>query len=345
MLPRFPGDSPRDLSRPLESIRILVDNRLAGQRLDVALATTLTWRSRSSLRRLLDAGLVQLDGQQAPASRRVRLGDTIVVEIPPAPTPAPRADQPTAVAIVYEDAWMVAVDKPPGMAVHPSGRHLDGTLLHELHRRYRRPDDPEHDVVPRRLTGHENASGDLESMRIRINGTGRRAGTPTVHPQAVLGPADVAAQVGVGTPDEVLHDGRHDRLELLRIAGHSGRRGSGPAPDLAGRDIPGEAVQCRLESPPEFVQLGGFGRSVLRGFTPGPGDRVFVGATVRCDQHLPEAGGEQRPEMMHPFVTDVRNRLRRLVVPNLGHGPPHGFHGRHGVTASSAESSVASVHW
>ena len=35
MLPRFPGDSPRDLSRPLESIRILVDNRLAGQRLDV----------------------------------------------------------------------------------------------------------------------------------------------------------------------------------------------------------------------------------------------------------------------------------------------------------------------
>jgi 23S rRNA pseudouridine1911/1915/1917 synthase len=81
----------------------------------------------------------------------VRLGDTIVVEIPPAPTPAPRADQPTAVAIVYEDAWMVAVDKPPGMAVHPSGRHLDGTLLHELHRRYRRPDDPEHDVVPRLL--------------------------------------------------------------------------------------------------------------------------------------------------------------------------------------------------
>jgi 23S rRNA pseudouridine1911/1915/1917 synthase len=151
MLPRFPGDGPRDLSRPLESIRILVDNRLAGQRLDVALATVLTWRSRSSIHRLLDAGLVQLEGRQAPASRRVRLGDTIVVEIPPTPTPAPRADEPTTVPVLYEDAWMVAVDKPPGMAVHPSGRHLEGTLLHELHRRYRRPDDPEHDVVPRLL--------------------------------------------------------------------------------------------------------------------------------------------------------------------------------------------------
>jgi 23S rRNA pseudouridine1911/1915/1917 synthase len=53
--------------------------------------------------------------------------------------------------VIYEDAWMVAVDKPPGMAVHPSGRHLAGTLMQELHRRYRRPDDPAHDVVPRLL--------------------------------------------------------------------------------------------------------------------------------------------------------------------------------------------------
>ncbi len=46
---------------------------------------------------------------------------------------------------------MVAVDKQPGLAVHPAGRRVHGTLIHFLHTRYRRPGDPEHDVVPRLL--------------------------------------------------------------------------------------------------------------------------------------------------------------------------------------------------
>ncbi|MBL8754321.1 MAG: RluA family pseudouridine synthase [Planctomycetes bacterium] len=151
MLPKVPGEGPRDLSKPLESIRILVDQRLDGQRLDVALATVLTWRSRSSIHRLLDAGLVRVDGREPSASRRVRLGSVIVVELPPRPVPAPSPDAPTTFGVLYEDQWMVAVDKPPGMAVHPSGRHLDGTLMQDLHRRYRNTDDPEKDVVPRLL--------------------------------------------------------------------------------------------------------------------------------------------------------------------------------------------------
>jgi 23S rRNA pseudouridine1911/1915/1917 synthase len=151
MLPKFPGDGPRDLSKPLESVKILVDQRLDGQRLDLALATVLTWRSRASIHRLIDDGFVRLEGRDVPASRRVRAGDTIVVELPPRPVPAPAANVPVDFGILYEDQWMVAVDKPPGIAVHPSGRHLEGTLMQELHRRYRRADDPAHDVVPRLL--------------------------------------------------------------------------------------------------------------------------------------------------------------------------------------------------
>ena len=41
MLPKYPGSGPRDLSKPLEEIKILVDARLDGQRLDLALAATL----------------------------------------------------------------------------------------------------------------------------------------------------------------------------------------------------------------------------------------------------------------------------------------------------------------
>jgi len=152
MLPKYPGQPPRDLSKPLEEVRVLVDLKLDGQRLDVALATVLTWRSRASVHRLIDDGFVMFaDGRRAVASRRVKAGETIVVTIPPRPEPAPDPAAAMDFAILYEDRWMVAVDKPAGLAVHPAGRRLDGTLIHAMHRRYRRPETPEHDVVPRLL--------------------------------------------------------------------------------------------------------------------------------------------------------------------------------------------------
>ncbi len=151
MLPKYPGDGPRDLSKQLEQLRILVDARLDGQRLDLALAAVLTWRSRASIHRLIDGGFVQLEGRKVNASRRVRLGETIVVDVPPDPRASPDPGANVEFPILYEDQWMIAVDKPPGMAVHPSGRRLDGTLIHALHRRYRCPEDPERDVVPRLL--------------------------------------------------------------------------------------------------------------------------------------------------------------------------------------------------
>lgn len=153
MLPKFPGEGPRDLSRPLEQLKFLIDARFDGQRLDVALATVLPWRSRQSIHRLIDGGYVTLVGRTASASRRVRTGETVLIDIPPEakplPKPVPEGGMP--LAIVYQDEWMLGIDKPAGLAVHPAGRRLDGTLITELHRRYRRPDDPAHDVVPRLL--------------------------------------------------------------------------------------------------------------------------------------------------------------------------------------------------
>ena len=148
-LPRYPGEGPRDLSKPLEQVRVLIDARTAGQRLDLALAAILTWRSRSSIVRMIDKGMVRLGGRVVPSSRKVKVGDTIEVDVPQEPQPQPKFDDNFDLPILFEDEYMIAVDKPAGMAVHPSGRHLHGTLIHELHRRYRRPEQPEFDVVPR----------------------------------------------------------------------------------------------------------------------------------------------------------------------------------------------------
>jgi 23S rRNA pseudouridine1911/1915/1917 synthase len=110
----------------------------------------LHWRSRTSVCQLIEEGRVHLDGRSAKPRRRVRAGETVVIDVPPRPEPMAVADAPP-LDVIYEDRWMVAIDKPPGIAVHPAGRRVDGTLIHALHRRYRRIDDPAHDVVPRLL--------------------------------------------------------------------------------------------------------------------------------------------------------------------------------------------------
>ncbi len=151
MLPRFPGKPPRDLSRPLEQLEILIPPERDGERLDVALASVLPWRSRASVRRLIEGGYVRLDRAGARPSRRVQSGDVVVVRIPRPIDPGPAMPAVDAVPVIYRDRWMVAVDKPAGMAVHPAGRTVDGTLIHFLHRQYHREaaGDGEVAVVPR----------------------------------------------------------------------------------------------------------------------------------------------------------------------------------------------------
>ncbi len=150
MIPRIQGQPPKDLSRPIERVEVVIDARQDGCRLDVALGHFLTWRSRTSIHRLIRDGYVELEGREARPAARVRRGELIVVNVPEKPEPDfDTAPQGFAIPILYEDRYMVAVDKPPGVAVHPSGRRVYGTLIHFLHGRYRRPDDPAHDVVPR----------------------------------------------------------------------------------------------------------------------------------------------------------------------------------------------------
>lgn len=151
MIPRAPGDGPRDLSRPLEHLSLLADDRHAGKRLDQVLCLFLPWRSRTSIHRLLDEELVALTGRPARASCRIKKGDVILVRIPQPPVPVDVAPGDFDIPILHEDPLLIAVDKPAGLPVHPSGRRVHGTLIHYLHKRYRRPDDPAHDVVPRLL--------------------------------------------------------------------------------------------------------------------------------------------------------------------------------------------------
>jgi len=113
-------------------ITVTLDPRLAGQRLDRAMATALADLSRTQIQRLIADGLVAVDGSPAPkAGLKVEGGEQVVVRLPPV---VPRALEPEAIplAIVYEDDDLLVVDKPAGMIVHPSAGHMRGTLAHAV---------------------------------------------------------------------------------------------------------------------------------------------------------------------------------------------------------------------
>jgi 23S rRNA pseudouridine1911/1915/1917 synthase len=104
----------------------------AGERLDRFLAQRLTALSRSRLQALIRAGAVTRGGvAERDLGRRVKAGETYLVRVP-APEPAKPAGEAIALAIVYEDADLIVIDKPRGLAVHPGPGHATGTLVNAL---------------------------------------------------------------------------------------------------------------------------------------------------------------------------------------------------------------------
>jgi 23S rRNA pseudouridine1911/1915/1917 synthase len=111
-------------------LRFLASESEAGRRLDLALAE-LAGVPRSQARRWIDAGRVRVDGGRARAAHRVREGETLEAE-PPEPVAASPAPEPIPLAILYEDADVIVIDKPAGLVVHPAPGHPAGTLVNAL---------------------------------------------------------------------------------------------------------------------------------------------------------------------------------------------------------------------
>jgi 23S rRNA pseudouridine1911/1915/1917 synthase len=94
-------------------------------RLDVALAERVGSRAKAA--RLIEAGLVTVDGVQRPKSFDVE--DGMQIEVAPEPeVQANTRAEGIEFAIAYEDADLLVVDKPAGVVVHPAPGHPTGTL-------------------------------------------------------------------------------------------------------------------------------------------------------------------------------------------------------------------------
>jgi 23S rRNA pseudouridine1911/1915/1917 synthase len=101
------------------------------ERIDKYLSDTKGIATRAQVQRLLKGGLILVEGVPVKPSHRLRGGETIKVTIP---DPQPSRLEPEAVAleIVYEDRFLVVVNKPAGMVVHPGSGVRSGTLANAL---------------------------------------------------------------------------------------------------------------------------------------------------------------------------------------------------------------------
>ena len=103
----------------------------AGSRLDSYVAARCPQLSRSHVQKLIDDGLVAVNGRASKSGYKLRDGDRIVVEIP---SPQPIAPQPEDIplSIVYEDDDVLVIDKPAGLTVHPAPGHPEHTLVNAI---------------------------------------------------------------------------------------------------------------------------------------------------------------------------------------------------------------------
>src|SRR5258706_8428897 len=104
----------------------------AGQRLDRVLAAFVNDLSRSRLKTLILAGHVAISGRTIrDPGHHVNVGDEVALMVPQATPAAPRPEN-IPLAVVYEDADIIVIDKPRGLVVHPAAGNWTGTLVNAL---------------------------------------------------------------------------------------------------------------------------------------------------------------------------------------------------------------------
>lgn len=111
---------------------LVVENEADGERLDSFLGRSGLIPSRSQAQRLISGGNVTVNGRAATkAGLRLSTGDHVLLRIPP-PEPSTAKPETIPLDIVYEDADLIVVNKPPGMVVHPAAGNRSGTLVNAL---------------------------------------------------------------------------------------------------------------------------------------------------------------------------------------------------------------------
>ncbi|MGA8717541.1 MAG: RluA family pseudouridine synthase, partial [Solirubrobacteraceae bacterium] len=111
-------------------IELRVPDAAAGTRLDRFLAVPLGSRARAQT--LIDSGHVLVDGSRRPKRHLVQPGEAIEIDDSGEPGPVLAPEPQASFGVAYEDEYLLVVDKPAGVVVHPARGHWAGTLAQAL---------------------------------------------------------------------------------------------------------------------------------------------------------------------------------------------------------------------
>lgn len=117
--------------------RFIVDREDDGARLDRAVVRrleALRGCSRTRVQRWIELGRVRVDGELVTkVARRLGRGAEVAVRLPRLRTvKRPPEPQDIPLEVLYEDEWLIAIAKPPGMVMHPTAGYRSGTLVNAL---------------------------------------------------------------------------------------------------------------------------------------------------------------------------------------------------------------------
>jgi 23S rRNA pseudouridine1911/1915/1917 synthase len=121
-----------DAEAPKKSLTVPPESQ--GERLDVFVGKALGL-GRARVKELFEADAVRVEGRRAKKGDAVQAGARVSVELP-AEAPALSADESFTLPVLYEDSWLIAVDKPAGRPSHPLEAGELGTVANALVARY-----------------------------------------------------------------------------------------------------------------------------------------------------------------------------------------------------------------
>jgi 23S rRNA pseudouridine1911/1915/1917 synthase len=115
-----------------EHKRLVVDPGQSLIRIDKFLNDKLEGVTRSKIQNGIDAGFVKVNDKIIKSNYRVHPADVITISLPKPPRDTDVVPENIALNIVYEDDYLLIINKPPGMVVHPAYQNWSGTLVNAL---------------------------------------------------------------------------------------------------------------------------------------------------------------------------------------------------------------------
>lgn len=111
--------------------KIVIARKLPGRRLDKYLHGRFRRISRSVIQRQIKKGEITVNGRPTKNSYEMEAGDVIEMSFP-APEPYDVAPEDIPIDVIFEDDYLIAVNKAAGMIVHPARREQRGTVANAL---------------------------------------------------------------------------------------------------------------------------------------------------------------------------------------------------------------------